>query len=180
MLPLSFVESFLKKMKIKTILVVILSIFCFVAGFISSPIANPSYDYDENIIIDNNEQTDSSPEKETEASKESSSIDDVITHTTINSNEPVEPDVTINNNEPVEPSVTTSVVTEPIEKESDTYIDTKPNTPTFEETKIEMVWVTSSGKKYHSRPGCSNMKSPTQISIDEAKSRGYTACSKCH
>lgn len=49
-----------------------------------------------------------------------------------------------------------------------------------EEQKSNMVWVSGKGKKYHSNPGCSAMKSPTEISLDDAKARGYTACKKCY
>lgn len=41
------------------------------------------------------------------------------------------------------------------------------------------VWVSSSGKKYHSTPSCSNMKSPTELTETEAKNRGYDPCKKC-
>lgn len=44
----------------------------------------------------------------------------------------------------------------------------------------KMVWIPNSGKKYHSSPSCSNMKNPSQVSIDTAISRGYTPCSKCY
>lgn len=43
-----------------------------------------------------------------------------------------------------------------------------------------MVWIPQSGKKYHSRAGCSNMKNPTQVTKEEAESRGYTPCKKCY
>lgn len=48
--------------------------------------------------------------------------------------------------------------------------------------QTQMVWIASSGNgtKYHSDPTCSNMKNPTQISIDEAIGRGKTPCSKCY
>lgn len=42
-----------------------------------------------------------------------------------------------------------------------------------------MVWVTSSGKKYHSTSSCSNMKSPTQMTKSAAINSGRGACSKC-
>ena len=44
----------------------------------------------------------------------------------------------------------------------------------------QMVWISDSGKKYHSHSGCSNMKNPHCISIDEAKSMGYSACKRCY
>lgn len=49
-----------------------------------------------------------------------------------------------------------------------------------QETKAETVYVTSSGKKYH-KSSCRYVKgkSATSYSIDEAKKKGYTACSVC-
>ena len=44
----------------------------------------------------------------------------------------------------------------------------------------ETVWIPSSGSKYHSNPGCSNMKNPTQLTKDEAIKRGYEPCKKCY
>ena len=41
------------------------------------------------------------------------------------------------------------------------------------------VWVTQSGTKYHSHSGCSSMKNPSQITVDEAVKQGYTPCKKC-
>lgn len=43
-----------------------------------------------------------------------------------------------------------------------------------------LVWIPASGSKYHSYPGCSNMKNPTQVTQDEAVSMGYDACKRCH
>lgn len=48
------------------------------------------------------------------------------------------------------------------------------------EQKEEQVWIPSTGTKYHSNQYCSNMESPSQVSISDAKSRGYTACKKCY
>lgn len=43
------------------------------------------------------------------------------------------------------------------------------------------VWIpTNGGKKYHSRSGCSNMKNPQEVTISEAKSRGFTPCGRCY
>ena len=43
-----------------------------------------------------------------------------------------------------------------------------------------MVWIPKSGKKYHSSSSCSNMKNPSQVTIEKAQSLGYTPCSKCY
>ena len=44
----------------------------------------------------------------------------------------------------------------------------------------EMVWIPRSGSKYHSNAGCSNMKNPTQVSIEQAVDLGYEPCKKCY
>lgn len=42
------------------------------------------------------------------------------------------------------------------------------------------VWIPKSGAKYHSNPNCSNMKNPSQVTLGEAQSWGYTPCKKCY
>ena len=42
------------------------------------------------------------------------------------------------------------------------------------------VWITASGKKYHSNPNCSKMRSPREIDLMEAISGGYEPCGKCY
>jgi len=56
----------------------------------------------------------------------------------------------------------------------------KPNNSSPEKETFIMVWVTSSGSKYHSKSTCSNMTSPAKISLENAKKQGYTACKKCY
>ncbi len=43
----------------------------------------------------------------------------------------------------------------------------------------QMVWIPRTGKKYHSKSTCSNMKNPEKVTISEAKRRGYEKCKKC-
>lgn len=43
-----------------------------------------------------------------------------------------------------------------------------------------VVYVSGSGKKYHSNSSCSGMKSPQELTLTEAESRGYTPCKKCY
>ena len=43
-----------------------------------------------------------------------------------------------------------------------------------------MVWIPKSGKKYHRSSSCSNMKNPSQVTLQKAQSLGYTPCSKCY
>lgn len=42
-----------------------------------------------------------------------------------------------------------------------------------------LVWISKTGKKYHSSSACSNMKSPSQVSREEALRRGLAPCKRC-
>lgn len=43
-----------------------------------------------------------------------------------------------------------------------------------------MVWIsTNGGTKYHSNSSCSGMEHPKQVTIEDAKTAGYTACQRC-
>ena len=44
----------------------------------------------------------------------------------------------------------------------------------------DMVWIVDTGKKYHRKSTCSNMKNPYQLSKDETRARGRDACKKCY
>jgi hypothetical protein len=41
-----------------------------------------------------------------------------------------------------------------------------------------IVYITNSGKKYHNA-GCSYLRSSNEITLENAKARGYTPCSRC-
>ena len=42
------------------------------------------------------------------------------------------------------------------------------------------VYITESGKKYHRRPGCSNMENPMEVTTEQAIAWGYTPCKRCY
>lgn len=42
------------------------------------------------------------------------------------------------------------------------------------------VWIPNTGSKYHKTSTCSGMKDPSKVTVEEAKSYGYTPCSKCY
>ncbi len=44
----------------------------------------------------------------------------------------------------------------------------------------QMVWISGSGTKYHSRSSCSNMKNPWQVTVEEAQAQGRQPCKKCY
>lgn len=50
----------------------------------------------------------------------------------------------------------------------------------YTEATAGQVYIPQNGSKYHSNPNCSNMHNATAISLEEAKSRGYTPCKKCY
>ena len=72
-----------------------------------------------------------------------------------------------------EPTPTPEPIQAPEEDTSST--QAAPVTP-----QEEMVWIPSSGSKYHSNSGCSNMENPTQVAISEAEAMGYGPCKRCH
>ncbi|MGN2369410.1 MBL fold metallo-hydrolase [Clostridium botulinum] len=50
-----------------------------------------------------------------------------------------------------------------------------------QDTKSNTVWVANkTAKVYHTSKECSNMKNPTQISLEDAKEKGLKPCSKCN
>jgi hypothetical protein len=48
------------------------------------------------------------------------------------------------------------------------------------EATAVMVWIPQSGSRYHRTSSCSGMNNPSQVSIDVAKQRGFTACGRCY
>ncbi|MDO4453909.1 MAG: peptidoglycan-binding domain-containing protein [Eubacteriales bacterium] len=42
------------------------------------------------------------------------------------------------------------------------------------------VWIPNTGSKYHSNAYCSNMKNPSQVTLEDAQAMGYTPCKKCY
>ena len=52
---------------------------------------------------------------------------------------------------------------------------------TQSQNKNNTVWVANkTSKVYHSSKGCSNMKSPSEISLEDAQTNGLKPCSKCN
>lgn len=52
--------------------------------------------------------------------------------------------------------------------------------PTTPETQKSYVWASRTGKRYHSNEYCSNMKSPRQITLEEAGAEGLSPCQNCY
>lgn len=62
-----------------------------------------------------------------------------------------------------------------------------PQTSAVQTTQAAMdvsdtVYIPATGKKYHSKPNCGNMNpaKASEVTLQQAVSRGYTRCSKCY
>lgn len=68
------------------------------------------------------------------------------------------------------------------EQEAQAKAEEEANQPqeTEQEVQETMVWIPSSGKKYHSTSSCSNMSNPSQVTEQEAINRGFTPCKRCY
>lgn len=72
-------------------------------------------------------------------------------------------------------------VAEP-EVESETEAVTEPETePATERTTAEkLVWITDTGKHYHSKKSCGNSKTSHQVPLSKAEARNLTPCQNCY
>ena len=52
--------------------------------------------------------------------------------------------------------------------------------PVSSQVHGDTVWKSKSGTKYHSKPTCSNMKSATEIPLEDAINQGLEPCKKCY
>ena len=74
---------------------------------------------------------------------------------------------------------TTTKIQTTTTKQTTTTTKKTTTTQSYDDNQSGYVWIPNSGKKYHSHSGCSNMKNPSKVTLSEAKSLGFTACSKC-
>ena len=84
--------------------------------------------------------------------------------------------------ETVEVKETTTIEQTSVHNQPQTQAPTQPQTqaPTQSQENSVMVWIPKSGSKYHSNSECSNMKNPSQTTLEEAISRGFEPCKKCY
>ena len=55
-----------------------------------------------------------------------------------------------------------------------------PLEPDHGQQQTNTVWIPNSGKKYHSRAGCSGMKNPSEVTLERAISLGFGPCARCY
>lgn len=161
MFPLPFMNNFYQSKNIKPMIALVLSIALFFAGVLTSPpteTADSPTDDTTQTTTGDDEKNNNSAKPDSSTTKPDSSTTKPGSSTTTPGNSTTTPSDSTTNN-----SGTTT-----------------PDNSTNNEEKVQMVWVASSGTKYHSKSSCSNMTSPRQISLEDAKEAGYTACKKCH
>lgn len=186
MFPISLVDSFLQKKNIKTITAIILSVALFFVGAIASSTSKSTDSTPDNTTQTTTNDTQNKNNNYTNPDKIIYN-DNTFTdpnNTTANNAPVAKPDnTTSNNKDKANPDNTTSTnkdTTKPNNTTSDNVPVTKPDNTTSDDENVTMVWLPSSGEKYHSKPNCSNMKSPRQVSLESAERQGYTPCSRCH
>lgn len=60
-------------------------------------------------------------------------------------------------------------------------INSNKNSDTLQKNDNETVWVAGNNAKvYHKDSTCSNMKNPTQYTLEEVEAKGLKPCSKCY
>ena len=81
-------------------------------------------------------------------------------------------------------AVSSAPVPEPTEPPAPTDAPTpepEPEQPALSGADAILVWVpVHGGTKYHSDPGCSNMKDPRQVTQQQAMAEGFAPCKKCY
>lgn len=93
--------------------------------------------------------------------------------------EPEEPEeIATEASEPEEQAESEEIAEEPVETPSEA--PESADQPVQEEPTGEMVWITDGGSKYHNDPSCSNMKNPSEVTIERAVELGKEPCSKCY
>lgn len=166
MLPFKFTSSFFEKRNIKPVIVIILSVVLLFVGIFTSPLTSDGTQGDDS----NQSQNDKDDE------------DDKKENDTQNPND--------KNNNSDKDNSDKNDTSNPSDKNDNSDKDSNTDNTNSDksdsgdgeegEEKTEVVWVSGNGTKYHSTPNCSNMKSPRELTIEEAERQNYTPCSKCH
>lgn len=93
--------------------------------------------------------------------------------------QPAAPEETTDAVAPVTPPVE-PVVEQPTQQPAEEPSQSVTEPATEPEPVETMVWVTKTGKRYHSIPDCGNTKSASQIPLSQAQNRGLEPCANCH
>ena len=186
MMPFAFVRSALNRWKFKPIFAIVLSVAMVLVFFLTAPTEEGDEEYipaDLASLIEDQKESEKSEENKAEGEGDK----------TGNENKPetgtdpdkTDPETDNNSENPGGTEEGTSGSEdnsgsssqdpdEPTQGESSDSSDDDPN------SKTETVWISATGSKYHSKPDCSGMKNPKEISLEEAESKNLEPCKKCH
>ena len=154
----------------KKILLALIAIFIFLAIVVSIGASNEKKD---NYTTTTNQTTESTSIYE---DVDESELED----TTIFDYEESGTDDSISELETTETTTKETTSKETTTKETTTkQTTTKEVTTTTEEYVEEVVYITNTGSKYHNY-GCRHLKSVIEITLSQAKARGYAPCGTCH
>ena len=174
-------KPIVRDFQIKTWMIITLASLLFVVGCMVSPLGDVSETHDFEVPgysggINENESDEkdesSKVDKEDDNTEGDTSSDNSPEDNPPVDNPPVDnPPV---DNPPVDnPPVDNPPVDNPPE-------DNPPATDSPSDKGEEMVWIPSTGKKYHTNSGCSNMIDPREVTIEEAEALGFEPCKRCH
>ncbi len=164
----------MKKTILPLLFLWLISVICF-----SSCMGSPSYmpEPRSNDTTEDRNMTDSifpSPDDKESQAPSDESVDTADSADTTDHVSPLPEDTAIQ-----EPSDKTADTTEG-QNETESTAPSTDDTTSSSNVGQHLVWIPESGNKYHSKPGCSNMKSPRQIPLEDAILQGYTPCKRCH
>ena len=143
--------------KIICLVLIVAMLFTFV-GCIESDTENTSTDGSFNIITSNVTSSETS----------SNVISSETTSATSSENESSNTSSKDTSSKPTESS-------KPTVSNTSSITNTSSSTP-----KVDMVWISKTGSKYHSKSNCGNMKNPSKVTKEAAEKQGRTPCSKCY
>lgn len=188
MAPIKPIRHFLLKFKIKSFIVIVLSIVLFFVGIAVSPSTNTSSDADveDNLVMENS-TTSNINENVVESTKES--MTELTTEETESVIETTKEDLTeketteITTSESTTNNIETTTqkegTTKPKEETTQrTETTTKRVTTTVDPDSQVTVYVTATGEKYHYENPCGN-GTYYPSTLADAKARGLTPCDKC-
>ena len=87
--------------------------------------------------------------------------------------------------EPTEPTASSDSSSPVDDTEAEEITTTTQQTTTTKITATtkpteQMVWIPSSGSKYHKTSTCSNMSNPKEVTLSYAEVNGFTPCKRCY
>lgn len=178
-LPVNTIEELLKKFNIKGTLSLLLALAFAIVAFASAPVSQQAPAEEKA-----KESTEEVLSSSTMTSPSGSTTELANTTQKSTTTTALKPVATTTESANPTTTTTTKATTTTVKTTNSTTTTTKATTTTTwepePEPEAEMVWIPQSGKKYHSHAGCSGMKNPEEVTLEEAEEMGYTPCKRCY